>query len=373
MSEFLQPNANTYMTIKKIVSIHSEDRDITKYPASSLFDVQLPTDYKNIVSITLDSIDIPKSIYVFSNHLQNIKLSFNVIPVHTLGSGPNPTTFETWDYITGMALLQNKKGYTITISEGNYLSEEMKNELSGLMNQVVTTYLNSVGINTTYEYFTVFNHDVNFKLLFGNKRDMFSFDFTKIYDYGCGQASYNVYNQYFLWGLGSYLGFNKEVYSSTKQSESINFHWAQVKWFIPDATNTSFYLIEPPNSYNLIGDTQFYMELSGYNSIDEIFPYTERSSNMYNSKQNASIDIAFAKIANIQLQTVTPNYNLTNSFFSHPPLERLQKIKIKLRYHNGLLVDLRNQNFNFSLSFNLLRPDIPKGYFISKPPTYLIK
>ena len=71
MSEFVQPNSNTYMTIKKIVSIHSEDRDITKYPQSSLFDVQLPTDYKNIVSITLDNIDIPKSIYVFSNHLHD--------------------------------------------------------------------------------------------------------------------------------------------------------------------------------------------------------------------------------------------------------------------------------------------------------------
>jgi hypothetical protein len=373
MSEFVQPNANTYMTIKKIVSIHSEDRDITKFPAASLFDVQLPTDYKNIVSITLDNIDIPKSVYVFSNHLQNIKLTFYVTPVHTLGSGMSPTTFEEWDYTTGMALLQNKNGYTITVTEGNYSSEEMKNELTGLMNEAVTNYLKSVGITTDYTYFSIVNHDINFKFIFGNERDIFSFDFTKTYDYACPQATYNVYNQYFLWGLGSYLGFNKEVYTSVKTTDAISFFWAEISWFKPSGTDKTFYYIEPPNSYNLIGETQFYMELSGYNSIDEIFPYTERSSNMYNAKQNASIDIAFAKIANVQGETVTPNYNLTNSFFSDPPLERLQKIKVKLRYHNGLLVDLRNQNFNFSLSFNLLRPDIPKGYFISKPPTYLIK
>ncbi len=373
MSEFVQPNANTYMTIKKIVSIHSEDRDITKFPAASLFDVQLPTDYKNIVSITLDNIDIPKSVYVFSNHLQNIKLTFYVIPVHTLGSGMSPTTFAEWDYTTGMALLQNKNGYTITVTEGNYSSEEMKNELTGLMNEAVTNYLKSVGITTDYNYFTIVNHDINFKFIFGNERDIFAFDFTKTYDYACPQATYNVFNQYFLWGLGSYLGFNKEVYTSVKTTDAISFFWAEISWFKPEGTDRTFYYIEPPNSYNLIGETQFYMELSGYNSIDEIFPYTERSSNMYNAKQNASIDIAFAKIANVQGETVTPNYNLTNSFFSDPPLERLQKIKVKLRYHNGLLVDLRNQNFNFSLSFNLLRPDIPKGYFISKPPTYLIK
>jgi hypothetical protein len=373
MSEFVQPNANTYMTIKKIVSIHSEDRDITKYPQSSLFDVQLPADYKNIVSITLDNIDIPKSIYVFSNHLQNIKLTFYVTPVHTLGSGGLPTTFETWDYDTGMLLLKNKNGYTITITEGNYNSIEMTYELKGKMNDAVNSYLKSKGSTVTYDFFSIINNDISFKFVFGNSRDMFSFDFTKTYDYNCGQVIYNIYNQYFLWGLGSYLGFNKEIYNSTKFTDPISFFWSEIKWFTPDSTNTSFYVIEPPNSYNLIGDTQFYMELSGYNSMDEIFPYTERSSNMYNAKHNGSIDIAFAKIANVQGINVTPNYNLTNSFFSDPPLERLQKIKIKLRYHNGMLVDLRNQNFNFSLSFNLLRPDIPKGYFISKPPTYLVK
>ena len=47
----LIPNANEYMIEQRVVSIHSEDRDITKYPSSSNFEIELPDDYVNVSTV----------------------------------------------------------------------------------------------------------------------------------------------------------------------------------------------------------------------------------------------------------------------------------------------------------------------------------
>ena len=38
----IQPNAQEYMSYTKYVSIHSEDRDIIKYPNPGFFEIELP-------------------------------------------------------------------------------------------------------------------------------------------------------------------------------------------------------------------------------------------------------------------------------------------------------------------------------------------
>ena len=45
------PNAQQYMFEQKYVSIHSEDRDIVKYPCSSDFEIELPQDYCNVQGV----------------------------------------------------------------------------------------------------------------------------------------------------------------------------------------------------------------------------------------------------------------------------------------------------------------------------------
>ena len=45
------PNSQEYTIYKQYVSIHSEDRDIKKYPSSSMFEIELPQDYLNISSV----------------------------------------------------------------------------------------------------------------------------------------------------------------------------------------------------------------------------------------------------------------------------------------------------------------------------------
>ena len=70
-------NANEYMLYKKTVSIHSEDRDITKYPNSSCFELELPQDYLNVSTVSLGNYNFPNSYNIFS--LSPIGTKLNIL------------------------------------------------------------------------------------------------------------------------------------------------------------------------------------------------------------------------------------------------------------------------------------------------------
>ena len=55
----------SFVVYKKELSVHTEDRDIKKWPTSTVFDVELPVEYKNVVSLRLSDIQLPSSYYVF--------------------------------------------------------------------------------------------------------------------------------------------------------------------------------------------------------------------------------------------------------------------------------------------------------------------
>jgi hypothetical protein len=363
MTEFLQQNANTYWTIKKILSIDSNDRDISKWPLANSFEVEVPVDYKNIVSLALDTIDIP-SVNVFSNTYQNTKLSFFVEPKGWL------------DLNVNQALLSNQAGYTITITSGTYTSDNLALELQGRMNDAVQTYLTSQGVLTSYNFFVVRANTVSNKFIFGNSHDSFSFDFNINYDYNVCNVPI-IFDQYALWGLGNYLGFDKDTYTATESTTPQYFYWsASPIWLSP--TVQMCYVLEAPFEFNLIGDNNnVFMDLFGYNSIDEITPYTFRSSDLFKtrsgdsfkSKQNGKHDSAFAKI-NLRAIINSGFHGLTNTFFSDPPLERLQKLKIVMRYHNGMPVDFQNKHFTCTIAMNILRPDIHRNYSAQRPPVF---
>ena len=367
MSEFLQQNANTYWTIQQILSIDSNDRDISKWPLANYFEIETPIDYKNIVSMALDTITIP-TVNVFSNTYQNTKLTFFVEPKGWL------------DIYVNQALLSNESGYTITITTGNYTSANLALELQGRMNDAVQTYLVSKGVLQSYNYFVVVVNSVSKKLFFGNSHDSFSFDFKINYNYNvCGVPI--IFDQYALWGLGNYLGFDKIIYTADESSAPQYFYWSPTPvWLSPDlaSSNPMCYFIEPPFEFNLIGENNIiFMELIGYNSIDEISPYTFRSNDTFKtrntdsfkSKQNGKHDSAFAKINKFTTEINTAD-GLTTTFFSDPPLERLQKLKIFMRHHNGMPVDFQNKNFTCTIAMNILRPDIHRNYSAQQPPMF---
>ena len=59
---------------RKVLSIDSNDRNINKFPNSSLFEIDCPNVYTNIESIRLLNITFPNKLYNISEYLQNNKL-----------------------------------------------------------------------------------------------------------------------------------------------------------------------------------------------------------------------------------------------------------------------------------------------------------
>ena len=56
--------------------------------------------------------------------------------------------------------------------------------------------------------------------------------------------------------------------------------------------------------------------------------------------------------------------------FFLPPAERIRRLKIKFRYHNGQLVDFANFPYSFNLEFTLVNPQIIRSarYVVSEEP-----
>ena len=298
----IQTNSN-YVVSKKSLSIHSEDRDIYQWPDPSHFEITAPIEYKNVVSLRLNDIEIPSSYYVFSTINQNTKLTC-IVNGHT---------------------------FTIIIMSGTYTYDQLSKELTTKLNQSVSLYL-----NTNYNHFNVTYNPVNMKLLFVN-HDKFQLDFTKAEPYECEP---NLYDNYTNWGLGSYLGFDKKMYTSSL----VETH----------------YEIEPDYTLNLYGDNYIYMELVYYNNIDEVMPYTYKSNASIHPKVGGKHNSAFAKIPLFPQQSVSFSSRdtyLSNIFFSDPPLERIQKFNIKLRHHDGRPVNFNNRNYTFTIEITMLKPD----------------
>jgi len=292
---------NTFAVQKKILSIHTEDRDISKWPTSTVFTIDTPIEYKSVVSLRLADIDLPINMYVFSEKNQNISMS-----------------------------VITDKPYTITISEGTYTGPQLATELQGRINDT----LNSTNYNVKYD-------SSSMKFVFYTI-ETFKLDFTNPLDS-------TIYAQSSQWGLGSYLGFEKKMYTSSLNN--VNYQIG--------TTISTLQSILSPFPASIQGDPYIYMDLDLYNNMDEIIPYTIRSNNLISANYGGKHNSSFAKIPRITFSGnpvyVSKENFLTNLFFSDPPLERVQSFKFKFRYHDGRLVDFGLTNFSFSIEITMLR------------------
>ena len=284
----------------RFLSIHTEDRDVSKWPNTNHFSVVLPVEYKNVARIQLEDIQLPFTHYVFNTAYGNTTL---------LVGTSTPTTL-------------------VTIAEGTYTPTDLATELQTKINQAISPQTVQV-VYQPIQYKFIFTSSSSFSL---------SFETTNI----------NHSN----WGLGSHLGFEKEKYTAAL---TINDHDLPL-----GNTTASKYRIMSVSQCFVYGHSNIYMELDQYNTMDEIEPYTYKSNLLVHSRHSGKHNSCFAKIStitsDIQSATVTglSSYGfIHNPFRSDPPLERIQKLIFKFRYHDGRLIDFGNVDFTFTLSFVL--------------------
>ena len=96
-----------------------------------------------------------------------------------------------------------------------------------------------------------------------------------------------------------------------------------------------------------------------YNKCDDLKPYLSYN---YNNSNSGIVNSAFAKIplhaanSGIDSALLDNEISSTVSYFK-PPIEKIAKLKIKIRYHNNMLVNLQNASLSLSLSINQLNKE----------------
>jgi hypothetical protein len=339
----------TYVLDRKLITIHSEDRDITKWNKSSHFEIVFPEPIYNVQSLRLIEVAMPANLYTFSNKYQNTLLAFTLNDIQTI----------------------------IKIDEGFYNPNQLALELTNKMNQAVGS-----GMDTK---FNVYYNNVSQKLWFGHTSLPFSLDFSKEITYNFEHSDICsppiIFNQYTNWGLPSYLGFDKKKYYSEElNSIPKKFDYLPPTisaWTDPTTNDYITYAVESPSTINIMGDRCIYMDVEKYNTMDELYPYTQSSKDCYNfSGYSGKVNSAFAKIPinSAYDKVIFDSRTLFLNNFAHydPPIERIAKLKFTFRFHDGRLVDFNDCPFDFTLEFNCLKNEIGKAYNVRVPHTYLI-
>lgn len=296
----------------RMVTFHTEDRNILKYPYENLFEVSLPSVIKNTMSIELFDITLPTFYYNISKYLQNTKLWFSI---------PFYFTYPI----------------EITLPSGYYTYSNLCTELAKQLNDITTLELFSLGVyvfpSTQYTFFSVTYSDIERKFTFHNTQDTFIlwFDKKSVYD-NCNFDCWRMLNN---WGLGYNLGFYKNAYVAVLDTShpSLNIYIV---------TSTKIAEID---IYNTI-----YMEIDTFNWIDEINQYSVSTTDFYNNDLNGNVNNSFAKLI---LSNVSKCYVPVKKFKRILPhvVEKIGRLKFKFRYHNGILVNFKHQSFNFALKF----------------------
>ena len=352
----LIPREQNFVLFRKIISIHSFDRDINKWPNANHFEIDLPEDLTKVQSIRLVQITIPNNQYVFTNSYQNTK--FNFILSH--------------GGVTGAPI-------TITIEEGSYTAEQLAIEIATKMNKAAIAAGAPLSVPSNYNGFVCKYNSVSNTFWFGNKEDNFDLNFNENPGYiiPCGQTE--VWEHYTKWGLPAYLGYDRKKYTATSTTDPSGFGFDYefpTYWLEPSGTA---YYVDISNSkcnLDLFGEDSIYMEIDRYNSMDELTPFVENTMSLYNNDYTGAVKSALAKIpvglaCNFGLFGDSKNFYLMNSSYFTPPIDRITRLRFTFRYHDGRLVDFKWIPFNFSLEFNILRDDPATNMTITVPQFFM--
>lgn len=295
----------------------------------------------------------------------------------------------------------------IRIKEGFYTGQELAQFLQGELNKVFKNA--SFNNHDWIVHFSPINCKFYFYLKHTNDETKVNYDVEFRFDYKINYQCQNfsnknqpiVWNNDKWWGLGYYLGFNKERYSF-KNTKFEDIHNADLN----DCSNSALgvlnenYLLQPPNilqvtelnslydseknpkknnisglvacnASNLFGPSVIYMEIEKYNNCDEIYHSSSNTNSTYNNTYSGATKALFAKLA------VTPKdkggnyYGTEIQFITHMKNqleERINKLEFKFRFHDGRYVYIdETGDLTFSIQFNCAEENALKQNISSLP------
>jgi hypothetical protein len=373
-SHIFQPNAREYSYYRQYVSIHSEDRNKDKYPNSNAFSISLPQTYTNISSIRLSSWSFPSNYDVFSLKNNNTTLQFQITAPSSYGiEDENSYDFYIYNYLLDTSNII----HIATIENGFYNPLQIATEVMNQLNKTITfavydyiiiceqsgtapagTASNFIN-NGGYTRFKVAYHDVNHHVYIGNQGDQFQLSSTK---------------------LSECLGFNNIIQSIPSNGETLRFRYGDAMTSGDDGywithlgdtyydTSYSVYFVVAPKKINIMGQAYMYMELDGLNAIDETDPYvSSKTTKKFNEGETSRHNSAIAKLAipTAPLSQFFDRESIPYKTFV-PPKENLSKISVKLRLHDGTLMEFEDFDYSFMLEITQFIPTPKMDLYISQ-------
>jgi len=243
-------------------------------------------------------------------------------------------------------------------------------------------YVNSLLMSLGgYGYFKLFYDQAHKRGVFGNSISTFEvvLDFTKYYAVDAlnvgnirhtpsatssciptCNSSKAIHTNYVNWGLPIYMGFSgKETVAEYPANTQLPTFYYYNKTTEPDMYNPfqhetstgfaglSIYLLTPCNQMNMEGDMYYYMELDGLNMIDELIPYKNDAYAVTNGTTTGIINSLFAKRLILTDRSDRCNVGQGEEKTFTPALRRMNKVSVRIRYHDG-----REPNFG-SIPFDI--------------------
>lgn len=280
--------------------------------------IQFPNAYKNVYAVRLLTAEIPTSFYVFNSTDPNgnpLSLNPGASNYYKNCVGANPNGI-LWANISTGGNLSGDGPFQVTLPAGNYtlvdsglqtdstLQTNLAESLSSTFGGVGAPY--TVSVDGPTQKLTITASGADIQLL-------------NAYDSNNYVLPGNTY-----WGLGYFLGFQK---TNVGPSNSL----------------TGNYPVQL-NPYNYI-----LMELDFINKMDET---------PLENQKSGSIDSVFAKIP-LNANSFSYVFDSVNSTYEArsvltPPLNKLQGLHVKFRYHDGTPVNFNNVEHSFTLELELL-------------------
>jgi hypothetical protein len=400
-------NSQDYALIKKYVSIHSEDRDFLKFPNASQFEIELPEDLLNVSTVKVSDWQLPLVYDVYSKVYSNVTMTFKISnPITPSAISPTPSDLEISIF---EALNSNKdNNYLITIQEGTYSGSQLADELTNRFNEVVTNYIisyfNSNGYASLvpgfiYTQFVIIFNSVSSCMWFGNKSSGFiltnstqvPFNYSVPTSKNCNPCKVNpsaIYSQLpksatvdpiecyktktpssAEYGLPYFLGLTR-CDTESIEVDDVTFYYTNPKnvWLTPTYPGTKVYFVNGFNKCILTPPIYIYLEIEGLNCIDETSPFNISKFTLTTNETNGVVNSALAKLyvppSNNSWFDKAPSYK-----FFMPPAERIRKLKLKFRYHNGELVDFNGLPYSILLEFGLFSPQQVRKQNVYNPQT----
>ena len=119
-----------------------------------------------------------------------------------------------------------------------------------------------------------------------------------------------------------------------------------------------------------MGPAYMYMEIAGQNCINETQPYDISEFTIKTNETNGIVNSSFAKIA-IPTTPISQWFDRDSApyKFYYPPAERMRKLSIRVRYHNGKLANFGLFNYSFMLEFTTQLPQILRNSKVGPYPS----